>query len=222
LDAGVAEGDTEGSGDDASDDDGLCGVGEEGRDGEGEEESRRFAVVRLGHELIVRVGWGWIACSGIIRSTSTERRELRLIGMAMIQVRPAAGSDIETIVRIGPCAPVDQSRRMLIESAVDRGECLLALDDGIPLGYGVMNHSFFNRGFVSLIYVDAAHRRRRVGTALFDEFEQRCRSSRIFTSANLSNLAMGRFLASRGYVVSGVVQDLDENDPEIFYSKNLR
>ena len=37
LDAGVAEGDAEGSGDGASDDDGFCGKGEEGRGDEGEE-----------------------------------------------------------------------------------------------------------------------------------------------------------------------------------------
>jgi hypothetical protein len=30
------------------------------------------------------------------------------------------------------------------------------------------------------------------------------------------------FPVERGYVLSGVVQDLDDGDPEIFYSKNLR
>jgi len=49
-----------------------------------------------------------------------------------------------------------------------------------------MTHGFFSRGFVSLIFVDTADRRRRVGSGLFDEFEGRCGSSRIFTPANLS------------------------------------
>jgi hypothetical protein len=46
LDSDVAEGDAEGSGDGASDDNGFCGKGEEGRD---EEREYRSAVVRVGH-----------------------------------------------------------------------------------------------------------------------------------------------------------------------------
>jgi hypothetical protein len=33
---------------------------------------------------------------------------------------------------------------------------------------------------------------------------------------------MQALLASRQYVLSGVVQDLDERDSELFYSKRLR
>ena len=142
--------------------------------------------------------------------------------MPVVMVRPAVSADIEQILRMDSSVQVDQSRRALIQSAVDRGECLVAVNNGILLGYGVMNYAFFDRGFVWLVYVDAAQRRRGVGSRLFDEFERRCRSSRIFTSANLSNLPMQGFLASRGYVLSGMIQDLDEGDPEMFYSKRLR
>jgi len=41
------------------------------------------------------------------------------------------------------------------------------------VGYGVIKHGFFSRGFVSLIYVDTADRRRLMGSGLFDEFEGR-------------------------------------------------
>jgi ribosomal protein S18 acetylase RimI-like enzyme len=119
-------------------------------------------------------------------------------------------------------ARADRSLQSTIEGAIGRGECLVALDGATPLGYGVMNHEFFGRGFVLLIYVDTAHRRRHVASCLFDEFERRCKTNRIFTSANLSNLAMQALLTKRGYALSGVVQDLDLGDPEIFYSKTLR
>jgi GNAT superfamily N-acetyltransferase len=141
--------------------------------------------------------------------------------MGLVTVRSAVSTDIEHIVRIDSCARADETRRTLIESGIARAECLVAFDDELPVGYGVMSHLFFNRGFVSLIYVDAAHRRQRVATRLFDEFERRCRSNRIFTSTNLSNLTMQGLLASRGYGLSGMVQDLDEGDPEMFYSKKL-
>ena len=53
LDAGVAERDSEGCGDGATDDDGFGGGGEECRCDEGEEVYRRFAVVRIAHGSIV-------------------------------------------------------------------------------------------------------------------------------------------------------------------------
>ena len=116
----------------------------------------------------------------------------------------------------------DQARRALVMSAISRGECWVAVNNEVLAGFGVMNHLFFERGFISLVYVDRAQRRRGVGTSLFDEFEHRCRSNRIFTSANLSNLPMQSFFVSRGKVLSGIVQDLDDGDPEMFYSKRLR
>ena len=138
--------------------------------------------------------------------------------MAVIAVRPAVSGEIEQILAIDPSA---DSRRTLIQSAVDHGECFVAEKDGVLLGYGVMNYGFFDRCFVPLICVDAAHRRVGVATCLFDEFEVRCKTDRIFTSTNLSNLPMQAFLASRRYVLSGVIHDLDEGDPEMFYSKRL-
>ena len=142
--------------------------------------------------------------------------------MVTMIVRPAISTDIDTILRMDSSTPIDQSRRALVHSAVDRSECFVAVDDGILAGYGLMDYGFFGRGFVSLVHVDAAHRRRGVGGSLFDEFERRCASSRIFTSMNLSNLVMQAFLVSRRYVLSGVVHHLDEGDPEMLYSKHLR
>jgi GNAT superfamily N-acetyltransferase len=141
--------------------------------------------------------------------------------MGPMKIRLAVMPDIDHILQVDSGARTEKSRKVTLESAIGRRECLVAFDHEVLLGYGIMNHSFFGRGFVSLIYVEASHRRQRVGTGLFDEFERRCQSHRIFTSANLSNLPMQGFLTSRGYVLSGMVQDLDEGDPEMFYSRDL-
>jgi ribosomal protein S18 acetylase RimI-like enzyme len=137
-------------------------------------------------------------------------------------VRPAVRTDIDQILRLDSSAEVGNSRRTVVRSAIDRGECLVALNNEMVVAYALMNHGFFERGFVSLIYVDPTHRRHKIGSSLFDECESRCKSTRIFTSTNQSNLPMQGFLVSRGYVLSGKVQDLDEGDPELFYSKRLR
>ena len=137
-------------------------------------------------------------------------------------VRTAVRTDIDQILRLDSSAEVGNSRRTVVRNAIDRGECLVALNNEMVVGYALMNQGFFERGFVSLIYVDPTHRRHKIGSNLFDECESRCKSTRIFTSTNQSNLPMQGFLVSRGYVLSGKVQDLDEGDPELFYSKRLR
>jgi ribosomal protein S18 acetylase RimI-like enzyme len=137
-------------------------------------------------------------------------------------VRPAVRTDIDQILRLDSSAEVGNSRQTVVRNAIDRGECLVALNNEMVVGYALMNHGFFERGFVSLIYVDPTHRRHKIGSSLFDECESRCKSTRIFTSTNQSNLPMQGLLVSRGYVLSGKVQDLDEGDPELFYSKRLR
>ena len=52
--------------------------------------------------------------------------------------------------------------------------------------------------------------------------ESLCRTPKLFTSTNLSNLPMQSLLAKLEYQLSGVIHNLDEGDPEIVYFKRLR
>jgi GNAT superfamily N-acetyltransferase len=72
-----------------------------------------------------------------------------------------------------------------------------------------------------MLYVDANFRRAGAGSALLKHLESICRTSKLFTSTNLSNLPMQSLLAKTGYVLSGVIHNLDEGDPEIVYFKRL-
>ena len=61
-----------------------------------------------------------------------------------------------------------------------------------------------------------------IGSALVRHVEGLCRSDRLFTSTNESNLAMRALLEKLRYTRSGVVDDLDPGDPELIFSKQLR
>ena len=63
--------------------------------------------------------------------------------------------------------------------------------------------------------------RREVG-ALLRHMELCCRTPKLFTSTNQSNLSMQSLLAKLGYESSGLIHNLDEGDPEIVYFKRLR
>jgi GNAT superfamily N-acetyltransferase len=96
-----------------------------------------------------------------------------------------------------------------------------AVDGTGVVGYLVMDHAFFERGFVVMLCVHPEHRRRGIGQALMRHAEVACRTQRIFTSTNRSNLPMQRLLEGLGYRCSGMVEDLDPGDPEVFYSRGL-
>jgi hypothetical protein len=140
----------------------------------------------------------------------------------MILVRSGIPNDLETIYRFDHSAQSDLLRGEYIRAAIERRECWVVEREGSPVAYGLMNCSFFGRGFVSLMYVQAAHRRNGIAGLLFDEFEAQCSTERIFTATNQSNKPMRALLAGRKYELSGEVRDLDQGDLELIYSKQLR
>lgn len=85
----------------------------------------------------------------------------------------------------------------------------------------MLSHTFYRNGYIEMLYVHTNHRRRGVGTALLRHRESLCQTPRLFTSTNLSNLPMQSLLAKSAYVLSRVIHNLDEGDPEIVYFKRL-
>lgn len=140
----------------------------------------------------------------------------------MISIRPAVESDIETLCLLDLIAHQDNERREFIRREVASGTCFVAVADGEAIGYGVLNYTFYYNGCIELLYVHSDHRRRGAGEALLRHMEVLCRTPKLFTSTNLSNLRMQSLLAKLGYELSGVIHNLDEGDPEIVYFKRVR
>jgi len=140
----------------------------------------------------------------------------------MIETRRAEPNDVPVICTFDHIAQTERDRRLFIRNAVHDGIAQVAMIDGVVVGYTVLEHSFFSRGFIAMLYVHPDHRRTGVGTALIRHAEGICRSDRIFTSTNQSNLPMQALMDKLGYRQSGIVDDLDPGDPELFYSRQLQ
>ena len=141
---------------------------------------------------------------------------------APFSMRPANALDIEALAAIDLLARTSVQRREFIMRSVAHGRCsVLVTRDGHPAGYGVLDYSFYEYGFVPLIYVDAAQRCLGGGRLLLRHLKGLCQTPKLFTSTNLSNLAMQALLRKMDYRLSGVIHDLDENDPELVYVKYL-
>ena len=142
--------------------------------------------------------------------------------MSKISIRLAEESDVEALFSLDLIARREDERREFIKQSVASGTCIVAVAEDEVIGYGVLNYNFFHHGNIDMLYVHADHRRRGAGAALLRHLESQCKTPKLFTSTNLSNLQMQSLLTKLEYVVSGVIHNLDEGDPEIVYFKRLR
>jgi GNAT superfamily N-acetyltransferase len=140
----------------------------------------------------------------------------------MISIRLANESDVAALCSLDLVARRENQRREFITRSVASGACSVAVAEDEVIGYGVLNYTFYDNGCIDMLYVHSDHRRCGAGLALLRHLESLCETSKLFTSTNLSNLAMQSLLAKLEYVSSGMIHNLDEGDPEIVYFKRLR
>ena len=135
-----------------------------------------------------------------------------------METRSAHGDDLAKLIAIDEVArrPDESRKRFLAERLADR-QMLVAADGEQVVGYVVQDCSFFERGFVHVLYVSEEHRRRGVGAALLAAAVAACGTSRVFTSTNRSNERMQALLDKLGWQRAGEVYGLDEGDPEVFF-----
>jgi len=138
-------------------------------------------------------------------------------------VEPALSSDYEAVRALDRTLIGVRDRAKTLREWITRRECLVArAHDGNIVGFAVANCSFFAQSFIVLLVVHENHRRRGGASALIRSIEARSPTPKLFTSTNESNAAMQVVCESLGFVRSGVIENLDEGDPEIIYFKRLR
>jgi len=141
--------------------------------------------------------------------------------LSQTNVRPASRQDINLIIELDSIAKQEQGRKTFITNAVAAGQCWVAVeaeDASALIGYGILNKSFFENDFIPLIVVKASARRRGVATAILRTLESQS-PGKLFTSTNTSNIAMRQLLKRLGFVESGQIENLDDDDPELVFVK---
>ena len=131
-----------------------------------------------------------------------------------VSIRRATSEDLPRMLDLDPV----KQRADDLERAVAGRNARVALVSGRIVGFSVAG-IFFGHDFLELLLVDPPYRRHGVGTALVLDWEYAARAPKLFTSTNESNESMQRLCEAMGFVRSGVIQNLDEGDPEIVYFK---
>ena len=137
----------------------------------------------------------------------------------MADIRLANQSDAESIISFDHVAQSDPSRKEFIKESINSGLCYVIKYDERIVAYGVLEYSFYGYGFIAMLYVHPEFRRRGLGSELMIHLENTCETEKLFTSTNQSNIPMQALLESIGFVPSGIVENLDEGDPELIYFK---
>lgn len=141
----------------------------------------------------------------------------------MITIRQAEKDDIQAICSFDQIA-IDnrENRRDFIAKSVKSGICFVADIDGKVVGYTVLDYTFYSNGVIDMLYIHPKYQRKGIGAQLVRHVESLCKTEKLFTSTNQSNLPMQRLLNKLGYVPSGFINNLDEGNPEIVYFKKIK
>ncbi|HHR6079891.1 TPA: GNAT family N-acetyltransferase [Providencia alcalifaciens] len=135
-------------------------------------------------------------------------------------IRLATLQDIASLIDIDTYVMIDPIRGQQIQNWVINQSCYLAEEKGEVQGYGVLHYHFFGCGFIEMVMVAERFRHQGVGHALLNELKEICHHPKLFTSTNQSNLLMKKLLLRVGFIPSGQIDNLDDNDPEIIFYQN--
>lgn len=149
-------------------------------------------------------------------------QEKALLADSNWRVRQAESDDVHALIELDTYAASHASRHVFIYDAVARQQCLVAVDAGRCAGFLVLTHDFFNHGFVQLVVVSPAYQRRGVALCLLAAAEAACKTPKLFVTTNASNAASQALIAKAGFIPSGSIENLDEDDPERVYVKFVR
>jgi GNAT superfamily N-acetyltransferase len=139
----------------------------------------------------------------------------------MNRVRAAVTSDLAALLAFDHFASPRNNRAATLRRGIEVGKCWVMEVDKKPIGYGLLKEGFFGFDFIEVIYVEVSARRHGIGTALTERLERECKTPKLFTSTNESNAAMRGLLERRGYRSSGIIHNLDADDPELIFVKDL-
>lgn len=136
-------------------------------------------------------------------------------------IRLALSQDLKPIINIDDLAQADPPRLKFINRVLAARQCYIVEQREIIIGYGALEYSFYDHGFISMLYIHKTFRQQGFGTQMMRYFESICQTKKIFASTNQSNKPMQALLKSIEYQPSGIIENLDEGDPELVYWKRL-
>ncbi|KFN01168.1 GNAT family N-acetyltransferase [Bacillus clarus] len=135
----------------------------------------------------------------------------------MRSITKAEITDVDSIIQIDIDVIENDSRRDYIEHAIHKGTCIIVQNDASIVGFLTYDTSFFDCTFISLIIISPTERRKGCASSLITYMLSNSPTKKIFSSTNQSNENMHKVFQANGFIHSGIIENLDEGDPEFIY-----
>ncbi len=134
-------------------------------------------------------------------------------------IRRATSADFEELLAIDHVAAAGDAGRLAALCAhVADGFCWVHAGRAQLDGYAVLlPRHFLGRDFLELLMVVSSSRRTGIATKLLHALLGMEGTGQVFTSTNRSNTPMRELLKSEGWQLSGELDGLDADDPEMFF-----
>jgi len=134
-----------------------------------------------------------------------------------VVVQPGNAGHIEQIVAYDTIRNAEAGLASDLLAAAESGWLRVAIRDDKVLGHTIVRpRAFFGFDFIDLVYVAESARRAGVGRLLVATIRDQA-PARVWTSTNLSNAPMHSLLRTDGWHTAGMLDGLDDGDPEVFY-----
>jgi len=130
-------------------------------------------------------------------------------------------NDVNKILEIETLIIGHKNRKHMIEEFINSDHCIVEKEADRILGYLLYNNSFYGNNFIELLMVHPKYQKKGIGSKLISHYEKIVGEGKIFTSTNRSNTKMNNLLYKKNFIDSGVIYNLDENDPEMIFVKKL-
>jgi len=139
-----------------------------------------------------------------------------------IKIRQAEQSDAQALKELDTIVPLDPTRAEFIDRWIKDDIVLVVEVDNSVVGYGVFNHAFFYQGHVDMLMIHKDFRGQGFGEHLLQALEKLCDTSKFYVTTNLSNHRMQKLLTKLSFRSCGYINELDPDDPELVYVKNIK
>lgn len=137
-------------------------------------------------------------------------------------VTKATISDLSILSKIDSMVIGSEIRKPKIEQYILNEQCVVASINSEPVGFASYDTTFFECCFIQLVIVNPNFRRLGIAGALIRYIEEHSPTPKLFTSTNESNTIMQQVCLSQGFVRSGIIENLDDGDPEWVYFKQVK
>jgi GNAT superfamily N-acetyltransferase len=138
-----------------------------------------------------------------------------------MEIRTPGEGDARALVTLAALAIGIGRAPGVVRSHVERGELLVAEQQGEVVGLVAYRTDWFECTFVSLVTVVESARRRGVARALFDAVERRAPTPRLFSSTEETNTIAIQMHRALGFTPSGHIDNLPQGYRELLFYKRL-